>query len=215
MKLYRSFIFFILLLIASWSCNNDKVEKKGSADSIKVANPDSLEKASQQITNPYSPIDISPMDMSYYPPDYPKLKMTQPDMAPPVARVIYSRPHLQGRQLFHQLLKFGEPWRMGANESTELQLFRDVNIQSKKIKAGRYMLYCIPQSDSWTIVFNSNIDSWGLHPDSTKDIARFNIAAKQTDQSLEYFTILFEKMDSGAELIFAWDNFEARLPINF
>ena len=215
MKLHRGLLLSILLLLACWSCNNDTVEKKDIANSILVK-PDSAEKASRDITaNSYAPVDISPMDMSYYPADYPKLKMTNAGMAPPVARVIYSRPHLQGRQLFHQLLKYGEPWRMGANESTELQLFRDVTIQNKKIKAGRYVLYCIPQPDTWTIILNSNIDSWGLHPDSTKDIARFNVEAIQINQQLEYFTILFQEMDGGAELIFAWDNFEARLPINF
>jgi len=216
MKKVRDLIFAVFILTALWSCNNNKMEKKDPVSSIKIATPDTIEKANQEATaDPYAPVDISPMDMSYFPIDYPKLKMANPDLAPPIARVIYSRPHLQGRKLFHQLLKYGEPWRMGANEATEIQFFRDVTIQNKKIKAGRYMLYCIPQPESWTIIFNSNIDSWGLHPDPSKDIARFKVASKEANRSLEYLTILFEKIETGADLTMAWDNFEARLSINF
>jgi DUF2911 family protein len=208
-------LFAVLFLAVALSCNNNK-EKKDTSDSTKYETADSLEKIKRDsIADPYAPVDISPMDMSYYPIDYPKLKMTNATTAPPVARVIYSRPHLQGRKLFHDLLKYGEPWRLGANESTELELYRDVMIQDQKIKAGRYVLYCIPQPATWTIVLNSNIDSWGLQPDATKDIARFNVPVQPTSRQLEYFTIVFEKIDSGAALTMAWENLEARLPINF
>ncbi|HKB45413.1 MAG TPA: DUF2911 domain-containing protein [Chitinophagaceae bacterium] len=207
-------IFIAFLLLGLCSCKNGKEKKE--TGSKNVNKEDSINKSNPQTAvNPYDPIDISPMDMTYYPAEYPKLKMTKAITAPPVARVIYSRPHLQGRQLFHDILKYGEAWRLGANESTELQLYRDVTIQNKKVKAGRYVLYCIPQPDKWTIILNSNIDSWGLQPDSTKDIAHFDVPVKQTNNHLEYFTIIFEKTDSGADLLMAWDNLEARLPINF
>jgi hypothetical protein len=165
--------------------------------------------------NPYSIVDISPMDMSYYPADYPILKMTKAIQTLPQARLIYSRPHLQGRRLFQNLLKYGEPWRLGANESTELDLYGDTFIQDQKIKAGRYVLYCIPEPETWTIVLNANIDSWGLQPDTARNITRFTIPVRQTANRLEYFTMVFEKTDSGADLLMAWDNLEARLPFRF
>ena len=208
----RSFLFagYLFFFIA---CGN-KEEKSVSKN--KPVSPDSSNTiAAPKTVNPYAAIDISPMDMSYYPSEYSKLKMTKVISTPPLARVIYSRPHLQGRHLFHEVLKYEEPWRLGANESTELQLYRDAAIQERKIKAGRYILYSIPHPGNWTIVLNSNIDSWGLIPDSTKDIARFTIPAIQTNQRLEYFTLVFEKTDSGAELVIAWDNMEARLPFTF
>lgn len=165
--------------------------------------------------NPYAIVDVSPVDISYFPVEYPILKMEKATTTPPLARIVYSRPHLQGRKLFQNLLKYGEPWRLGANESTELELYTDATIQDKKIKAGRYVLYSIPQQDNWTIVLNTNIDSWGLHPDSTKDFARFSIPVKQTSNRLEYYTMVFQKTASGADIIMAWDDIEARLPIGF
>jgi Protein of unknown function (DUF2911) len=69
--------------------------------------------------NEYATVDVSPMDMSYFPVEYYKLNMTRQPTTPLVVRVIYSRPHLNGRKLFADILKYGEPWRLGANESTE------------------------------------------------------------------------------------------------
>jgi len=202
---------FLLFLIA---CNNKKSEKNNPV--IKIPTTDSSTRIRpERAVNPYATVDVSPMDMSYYPVDYPKVKMSNSSIEPPLARIVYSRPHLQGRDLFKDVLKYGEPWRLGANESTELDLYKDATIQGKKIKAGRYVLYCIPEQDKWTIVFNSNIDSWGLHQDATKDIARITIPSKQISTPIEFFTIVFENVNEKPVLVMAWGNVEARLPMTF
>lgn len=174
-----------------------------------------LPSAKDYNVNPYVIVDVSPMDMSYFPTDYPKLKMTDTSLAPPLARLIYSRPHLQGRHLFHEVQKFGQPWRLGANESTELELYQPATIQDKKIQAGRYILYCIPEEKEWTIVLNGFTDSWGLKQEPARDIARFVCPVSNTSYSVEYFTMLFQGKDKNASLIMAWDNYETRLPIRF
>jgi hypothetical protein len=206
----------LLLLIPAFlfitSCNN---KKKKAEETAIVSKDSSVKKPSVKNENPYKIVDISPMDISYCPDDYPISKMGNTINTAPLARVIYSRPHLQGRKLFINLQKYGEPWRLGANESTELDLYKEAFIQNKKIKPGRYVLYCIPQPDNWTVIINSNIDSWGLHPDSTKDIARFVIPVKQTSNQLEYYTMVFQRADAGYDLLMAWDNLEARLPFKF
>ncbi|MGH2553473.1 MAG: DUF2911 domain-containing protein [Chitinophagaceae bacterium] len=212
MKPVLSFFMMVSLVIYFASCNNNESKQATTGnhakDSSKIIIPGKNDM-------PYVDVDISPMDMIYFPADYPLQKMSKANNMPPLARIIYSRPHLQGRKLFQTLLKYGEPWRLGANESTELALYSDAFIRDKKVKAGRYVLYCIPDTSNWNIILNSNIDSWGLHPDSTKDIARFTIPVKQTVNQLEYFTMVFEKTNQGAELLMAWDNLEARLPFRF
>ncbi len=180
------------------------------------AKPDSLSTPRSDITsNPYVVVDVSPMDMSYFPVDYPKLKMAKQVTEPPVMRLIYSRPHLQGREIFHDVLKYGMSWRLGANESTEIEFFRDVTIQGKKVKAGRYILYCILGPATWNIALNSNLDSWGLQQDTTKDLQHFEIPVTHGNPVLEYFTMVFEKSSKGADLIIAWDDILVRLPIEF
>lgn len=208
-----------LLLFVFVSCKGDE-KQAGTTNtgnsSILPGDSERIENINDQtIVNNYAGVDISPMDMSYFPPDYPKLKMASKDIAPPVARVIYSRPHLQGRELFHDVLKYGERWRLGANEATEIDFYRTVNIHGHKVSPGRYILYCILEPDKWVMVLNSNIDSWGLQQDTTKDIMHFDIPVTHGNPALEYFTMVFEKTDSGANLIMAWDDVQAKLPINF
>jgi hypothetical protein len=193
------------------SCNSN-VDNKEPITS-KEQPPDSLHPVTPETKNVYAVVDISPMDMSYFPVDYPKLKMENINLSTPSMRVIYSRPHLDRRKLFVDLLKYGEPWRLGANESTEIQFYRDVTIQGKSIKNGRYILYCIPQADKWTIVLNSNTDSWGLKQDTTRDIQKFEIPVTHHNPGLEYLTIVFEKSQDGANLIMAWDEEVAKLAI--
>ncbi len=184
--------------------NSDQLAKK--SDTAIVSTP---------TANPYAIVDISPMDMSYFPVDYSKRKMAHDITTPPVMRVIYSRPHKQGRIIFGNLLKYGEPWRLGANEATEIEFFQNVTIQGKKINPGRYILYCIPYENKWTIILNNDIYTWGLKIDSTKDFMRFDIPIKKSSVNFEYFTMVFQPISNGAELIMAWDDTEARLPINF
>ena len=169
----------------------------------------------QPAPNPYAVVDISPMDMSYFPVNYSLKKMTHNISTPPIMRVIYSRPHRQGRVIFGSLLKYGAPWRLGANEASEIEFFRNVTIQDKKVNAGRYIIYCIPYKDKWTVILNNDIYTWGLKIDSTKDLMHFNIPVQKAPADLEYFTMVFQPITNGADLVMAWENTEARLPINF
>jgi Protein of unknown function (DUF2911) len=211
MKMTRRLLTILILAAFLFSCKEKEKQPATNSSPAKDTIPNVKADTS---SNPYVMVDISPMDMSYYPADYPKMKMANNTTQPPVARVIYSRPHLQGRELFHDVLKYGEHWRLGANEATEIDFFRDVTIQGKKIKTGRYILYCILGPANWSIVINSNIDSWGLQQDTTKDIQRFQIPVTHDNPTLEYFTMLFEKTDTGADLIMAWDDVVAKLPID-
>jgi hypothetical protein len=105
---------------------------------------------------------------------------------------------------------------MGANEATELELFQAVTIQGKTIPRGRYILYCIINEDSWTINFNSNLFSWGLKPDTAKNLYTFQAPVVHANQSIEYFTIVFEKAsENAANLLVTWDDVIVRLPMKF
>ena len=206
-----SFILFLPLIVFFLSCN-DRDEKPATGDPSQKT--DTVIAGTPSV-NPYAPVDISPMDMTYFPVNYPKLKMANTVSTPPIARVVYSRPHKQGRTIFGNLLKYGEQWRLGANEATEIEFFQPVTVQGKKINAGRYVMYCLPYENKWTIILNSNLYTWGLKIDSAKDLMKFDIPVKKVTTNFEYFTMIFEKAPAGADLVMAWDNVEARLPVNF
>src|ERR1700742_462508 len=96
-----------------------------------------------------STLDNSPLDISYYPVDYPVLKIQDKVSEPLIARVVYSRPQKKGRKLFGELVTYGQVWRLGANEATEIEFFRDVKVNGKQLKKGRYTLYALVDTDSW------------------------------------------------------------------
>lgn len=166
--------------------------------------------------NGFTPVDKSPMDMAYYPVNYPVLKIQDKLTEPLAARVIYSRPQKAGRVIFGNIVKYGEVWRMGANEATEIEFFKNVKIAGKKINKGRYTLYAIVKENTWTIIVNKETDTWGAFKyNQTKDIVRTEVAVQKTDMVIESLSMIFEKGTNGYNLIVAWDQVKVVLPVNF
>jgi hypothetical protein len=162
------------------------------------------------------PVDKSPMDMSYYPNGYPVLKIQDKPTDPLTARVIFSRPQKNGRQVFGELIEYGKIWRMGANEATEIEFFQNVRIGKTKIKKGRYTIYCIPYEDKWTLILNKETDTWGAFKyDDKKDLVRIDLPVQKQIQLNEYFVMAFEKAAPGISLIIAWDDVKVTLPIDY
>lgn len=158
--------------------------------------------------------DKSPLDISYCPNNYPVLKIQEKTDAGPVARVIYSRPSKNGRIIFGELVEYEKLWRFGANEATEIEFFQHVKINNHKIKKGRYTLYCIPSPDKWTIIFNSNIDTWGTFKYNDKyDVFRISIPVQKQKEVIECFSVLFENTATGYDMKVGWDNELISIPI--
>lgn len=167
-------------------------------------------------------VDKSPMDMIYFPADYPKDKMMSAGTAEPIARIIYSRPQKNGRIIFADssvtgnfIQHYGKEWRLGANESTEVEFFRDVTVNGKKLDRGRYIMYCIPYPGKWKIIFNSNLFSWGLHMDKTKDITETEVPVVNDHANTEFFTMSFENAAGGCNLIMLWGDMKVIIPVRF
>ena len=75
-------------------------------------------------------------------------------------------------------------------------------------------MYAIPFQDKWTLIFNKETDIWGAFQyDDKKDVLRTEIKLEKQQEPVEAFTLLFDKTDSGANMIMAWDNVKATCPI--
>ena len=149
MRTQLTYLILGLSLTGIFSCEMNK--KKPVVTSEK--NQDSVTSPN---TNPFSVIDQSPMDMSYFPASYPLMKMEGKAPSLPVMRIIYSRPHRKGREIFgddeKSLCRYGKEWRLGANEATEIEFFRDVSLKGNKLSKGRYIMYCkciLCKSGTW------------------------------------------------------------------
>ena len=208
----KKILLAILLPVTFFSCSEP--EKKPAVND-KPSKSDAPVKVLPPISN-YTNPDRSPMDMVYFPTDYPLLKMTGKTSALPLMRIIYSRPQKQGRPIFGGLVKYDVPWRLGANEATEIEFFSAATVQGKPVKAGRYILYCIPQETKWTIVLNSNLYSWGLEQNRQMDLVQFEVPVEKTNLAIEYFTIACEKRsEKSTSLVFLWDDVKTKLAVSF
>lgn len=162
--------------------------------------------------------DVSPMDLVQYP-NMSRLRnfVEEKDLEAnePQVRVVYSRPQMKGRKVFGELLKFGETWRVGANETTELTFFEDVTIGGKDIKAGRYGLFATVNQDNWEFIIHKNVQSWGsANHNAEDDVVKVIAKTEKTPSTLEALSMTFvEKGDNEIELVVGWENTMARLPI--
>ncbi len=162
--------------------------------------------------------DKSHMDMSYFPSNY-SLEKALKAPVNLLLRVIYSRPHKGSRtQIFGTdtslLVPYGKLWRLGANETTEIEFLKPVVIEGKKINPGRYSVYAIPNKNDWTIIFNNELYTFGaFNYNATKDVVRAKATVTPSKFSLETFLIYFQKTNTGCNMILSWDNVVANLPI--
>jgi hypothetical protein len=158
--------------------------------------------------------DKSPLDICYFPVNYPLLKIQDQIKEPPVARVIYSRPKKEGRPVFGNLVEYGKLWRLGANEATEIEFFRPVTIGGKKIAKGRYTLFAIVNEKNWTLIVNKDTDVWGsFRYNKAKDLVRIEVPVKKMEEPTELLSMTFEKTNNRLNLIIAWETTRVELPI--
>ncbi|MGC4022177.1 MAG: DUF2911 domain-containing protein [Cyclobacteriaceae bacterium] len=153
-------------------------------------------------------LDPSPADIVY-------LRQNGRGTAP-VVKVTYGRPQKKGRTMLGGTEPLGKVWRTGANETTEIKLYKDVTFGDKLIPAGTYSLYSIPDKDEWTIIFNSKLDTWGAYEyDESKDVARFKVASGKSESEVEAFTIAFDGGNGSANMYLAWENTLIKIPVKF
>jgi hypothetical protein len=228
MRLNKTLFLYICLLACACS---DK--KTTTEESVIVNPPDTMapvktsthqpdssiklkDDYNQLTTEELNHVDQTHMDMSYFPSNYaadmaykrsPKLKI----------RLTYSRPQKKGRPVIFgnpDIVPMGVLWRLGANESTEIEFLTPVEIGGKRVKPGRYTVYAIPYPEKWTFIVNSDLFTWGdFNYDPKKDLVRTDIPVSTLTRIQETFLVYFQKTGQGCNMIMAWDNVQATLPI--
>jgi len=134
-------------------------------------------------------------------------------------RVSYYRPYKKNRLIFGKkedsaLVPFNQYWRLGANFATKLSLNKPISFSEKDLNAGSYRMYAIPSSESWEVILNSEVGAFGFNPpDKENDILSITVPVQKMDESLEQFTIDFNKDSLGINLIMRWDKTKVVIPI--
>ncbi|HET8753544.1 MAG TPA: DUF2911 domain-containing protein [Salinimicrobium sp.] len=186
-------IFFMLAVVGCFSFNE-----------VRAQDPDLVPETTKDNDGPnFSKLDVSPLDVVLF----------RNEEKKPVARVLYSRPQMRDREIFGKLVPYGEVWRTGANEATEITLYEDMQVGGKTIKKGTYSLYTIPEENEWTIILNNSTNIWGaMDYHVEEDIARIKVPVKESDTTIEALSMAFEGMEDGVNLQIGWANKYVEVP---
>lgn len=133
--------------------------------------------------------------------------------------VSYSRPSVRGRLIFGSsdqkaLQPFGEYWRLGANEATEISFDRDVLFNGSPVKAGTYRMYAIPGAEAFVVALNTETGQSGSNaPDEDKDVLRTKVPTQRMGAPVEQFTISLAPEGEGMEMVFEWSDTRFVVPL--
>ncbi len=118
--------------------------------------------------------------------------------------IAYAQPAVKGREVWGKLVPYNEVWRTGANDATTFEVDKDVMIEGKALKAGKYSLFTIPtEGGEWTIIFNSVAKQWGAFKyDASKDVLRVKVKSTKSKTMMERMT--FEVKGNQVNLM--WEN---------
>lgn len=132
-------------------------------------------------------------------------------------KVVYGQPYKRGRKVFGNLVPYGEVWRTGANEATELTVTEPILFGGDSLAAGTYSLFSIPNPARWTIILNNRLGQWGAYEyDSTFDYLRVQVPAEKLEETVEAFSIQFgDVANDTTSMIMKWDRSRIAVPIRF
>jgi hypothetical protein len=113
------------------------------------------------------------------------------------------------------LVPYGEPQRIGANESNEITFFTPVMIGEILVPAGRYTFGAVPTAEEWEVFFSVDLDGWGVYaynPDH--NVATITVPTAQSDEVIENLAMTLYEAESGmVHLKMGWDQTVVEVPI--
>ena len=123
----------------------------------------------------------------------------------------YGAPSVKGRTVWGGLEPYGKVWRAGANENTTVSFDKNVTIAGKKLAAGKYGFFIIPnEKGDWTVIFNKKNDAWGAFSyNQEEDALRVNITPKFVDDTQEQ--LLYSVGDNTIDI--AWSKARLTIPL--
>jgi len=126
----------------------------------------------------------------------------------------YSSPGVRDRMIFGGLLAYDQVWQAGAHMVTWIETDTDLEIDGKKLKAGKYGFFTIPSKEEWTIILNSNWNQHGKDEyDEKDDVLRFKVKPIIADSLKEHLEYNIKKIsDTEGEITLAWEKVKVVIP---
>lgn len=131
--------------------------------------------------------------------------------------ITYSRPSVNGRIIFGDLVPYNEYWRLGANESTKLTCTDILIFGKDTLKAGTYAVYAKPSATEWQVAFYTEYGNWGMPQKWDESKVAFTVKTPviNVHDKVENLTIDINNMDNdGGDIVIAWDKVKIQIPFS-
>ena len=126
----------------------------------------------------------------------------------------YGRPYTRGRVIFGSLIRWNEVWCPGADEATYLSTSRPIRVNNLKLAAGKYSLWIQPTEDVWTLIFNSDWDTFHTNHRSRSDVGKVPMQKETLPANVEQLTFTIEPNAGapGGRIAMAWATTKVTAP---
>lgn len=145
-------------------------------------------------------------------------------------KVTYGRPYLRERNIFGAdstfLVPYGQLWRTGANEATEITATGPLLVAGQRLDAGTYAIFTEPGPNEWVVHFSPQLGLDGTGRldeatdaftpdvyDSSNDVLAVTVPSSSLQEDVDQFTISFEEAAGSSNMVFRWERTEVRIPI--
>ncbi len=127
----------------------------------------------------------------------------------------WNSPSVKGRKIWGELVLYNELWRAGANAATTIEFSTAVSIDNKKVPAGKYALFVIPNPHhKWTMILNKDHEQWGAYNyDASKDVVRLDVVPRKRTNIAEDLTVSIEQHSFiHGSLTLSWEFLDLTIP---
>lgn len=154
--------------------------------------------------------------------------MVQQTVGISTVTVHYSRPSVNGREIWGALVPYGwnrqgfgngnsAPWRAGANENTFIEFSHAATVEGHEVPAGSYgLFFTINPDNSGQVILSKDYRAWGsFFYDSSRDLFRAPIQIRNSPET-EMLTYNFiNNTKNGTELVLDFEKKEFPVKISF
>ncbi len=126
----------------------------------------------------------------------------------------YSAPSVRDRIIFGGLVGYNTVWQAGAHKATWVETDKDLLIDDKLLKAGKYGFFVIPGKEQWQVMFNSRWDQHGKDEYTETENVLVTTVTPQPLNNLQEtlnYKVQQQNEDSG-KIILEWEKVKIEVP---
>ena len=133
-------------------------------------------------------------------------------------KVTFSQPYKRNRDNIigegeDYMHPYGEMWRFGANEPTEIAFSGPVMVGGTRVEAGTYSFASRPGATSWMIYLKDTRGGGAGGLADAADVASFEVPVTKLEEEADQFAIALEEQGDGLHMVTMWLDWKLEVPI--